>query len=98
MFSLSFDEGVTISRIMSTELPHLAQILFSKDYDEIFNVATWNLETNIEHSMLEIEDDKSSILYNHMVKGLNSKLNYLVTWDAFYDLQYLLPFTFKKRD
>lgn len=62
-----------------------------KEIDSIF-VMTWDLELNQEHSLAQI--DISDIPHpEHLVcKGVQQKLNYIVTENCFYDFQYMLPF------
>lgn len=45
---------------MTTEVPNLVQIIFKKKYEkgQMF-VATWDLQKNIEFSMIELNDLES---------------------------------------
>lgn len=81
--------------------PDIVQIIFT-DYSDIkgnyiLYIANWDLEKNIEYNMLQIQGASSnfSTYCDRLVcKGISEKLNYIVTNDAFYDLQYMLPMTF----
>lgn len=61
-------------------------------------MVTWDLTRNLEHSLLQLTDLDESYAHHYIVKGMNEKFNYIVTAERFYDLQYLLPFTFLNSD
>jgi len=57
-------------------------------------VITWDLNKNLEYSSLEVDDIKEQKAATYVCKGLSQKLNYIVTQDKFYDLQFMSPFNF----
>jgi hypothetical protein len=57
---------------------------------------TWDLKTNNEYSLVDIDVSGISSPEHLLCKGIYEKLNYLVTSNEFYDFQYLLPLKFIK--
>ena len=42
----------------------------------ILKIITWDLIEDMERGMMQIKPDKSNDIGNHIVKGMNEKLNY----------------------
>ena len=49
-------------------------------------IATWDLVTNLEYSMLQLDNIESSTPENFVCKGVKEKYNYIISEDGFYDL------------
>lgn len=99
MLNLQVDQDVRIKRLMTTEVPHLMQIIFKKQNEngQMF-VCTWDLQKNIEYSMIELNDMESNKPQHLICKGIKEKHNYIMTKTNSYDLFYLLPFKFIKAE
>jgi len=56
-------------------------------------VITWDFERNIEINGFYIKEQKfnASSVGNHIIKGLNNKMNYLMNQHHFIDLEHNIP-------
>jgi hypothetical protein len=55
-------------------------------------VITWDIITNMEHSMIQIENKFKYSVAHIVCKGFSEKLNYMPIDNGIYDLNYSLPF------
>jgi hypothetical protein len=75
-----------ITRLLSTEVPHLFQITLREFDDDVLTIITWDLEKNIEYSMLQTNEFRGiENPERYVCKGLEEKLNYLITPKHFFD-------------
>jgi len=87
---LKFDQGVEVLRLMDTVRNDLIQLI-AMDHRFLY-VITWDIKTNNEYSMIQLEN-KYTFKMSHMVcKGMSEKLNYIPINDGLYDLYFSLPF------
>ena len=57
----------------------------------IFKIITWDFKRNIEKSMMQQQTNKFNDIGNHIVKGMNHKLNYLLDQYRIFDLELNIP-------
>jgi hypothetical protein len=94
---LTLDVGQMFNGVYATAYSNLVQFTISDENGAFLTVMTWDLVKNIEYSMIQIKGnydamkDLPGLLNNQICRGINSKLNYVVTHDNFFDLQFNLP-------
>ena len=64
----------------------------------IFKIITWDFKNNIEKSMMQLQPNKSNDIGNHIVKGMNHKLNYFLDQYRVFDLEFNIPILQKNVD
>ena len=57
----------------------------------ILKIITWDLIEDMERGMMQIKPDKSNDIGNHIVKGMNEKLNYFYDQYKILDLEFNIP-------
>ena len=67
------------------------QIVFNNYEKNIFTVLTWDFIKNIEKSNYQIRMDNDAIIGNHVIKGMNYKMNYFLDGNFLNDLEYNIP-------
>jgi hypothetical protein len=89
--NIDFDKSVEISKIWSTQVDKVLQIIARDNEKNIFMIITWNFVKNIEVSMLQQKCPPHHKLENYIVKGMNEKMNYFVNQYQIFDLEYNIP-------
>ena len=91
---LELDNNCHITRILKTGLDDKIQII-ANDQNFMY-VITWDLENNIEHCMMQLENKYGSASSHFVFKGISEHLNYIPYNDSLIDLRFGLPFKFFK--
>lgn len=67
------------------------QIVVQDHVSNILKVITWDLKENVERGMMQLQPDRTNVIGNHVVKGMNEKLNYLYDQYRIFDLEFNIP-------
>ena len=89
--NLDFDKNVEISKIWSTQVYHILQIIAKDNEKNIFMIVSWDFIKNIEVATLQQKCEPESKPENYIVKGINEKMNYYVNQYQIFDLEYNIP-------
>jgi len=57
----------------------------------IYTILTWDFDQNIEVCLKQTKPNPKDKVGYHVVKGMNLKMNYLITQDHVFDLEYNIP-------
>ena len=62
------------------------------DHDtNVLKILTWNFESNMEESCLQLHMNAHEEVGYHIVKGMNYKANYFLNQNFIFDLEYNIP-------
>ena len=87
----TLDDSVEIIKLIETGAPDCIQIVFNNYDKNIFTVLTWDFNLNIEKSIYQIRNENDSPIGNHVIKGMNYKMNYFLDAHYLNDLEYNIP-------
>ena len=87
----TLDDSVEIIKLIETGAPDCIQIVFNNYDKNIFTVLTWDFNLNIEKSIYQIRNEIDSPIGNHVIKGMNYKMNYFLDAHYLNDLEYNIP-------
>jgi len=54
-------------------------------------ILTWDLEQNIEQNCFQVAGNEADDVGNHVMKGMNKKMNYYMDQNFLVDLEYNIP-------
>lgn len=83
--------GVEIVKILETENKDQLMIISKDSSRNVFQILTWNFILNIEENMFQLLVDDTKDVGQHVIQGMNKKMNYYLDQDYLIDLEISIP-------
>ena len=84
-------DDTTITDVVETDIPNVLQIVARNYKSKIYYAITWDFYTNCEVKMFQQRTDEKQQAGNHVIKGMNFKLNYYLDQNYLNDFENNLP-------
>lgn len=89
---INFNKNFEIVRLRSICKENEIQIIAKDNIENIIIIVTWNFDKNIETSMFQFKCESNQSPEHYIVKGINEKMNYFISENQIFDLEYNIPF------
>lgn len=93
--NVKFQDQDEIIKIIETDTcenhKYILQIVILDHDTNVLKILTWNFESNMEESCLQLHMNAHEEVGYHIVKGMNYKANYFLNQNFIFDLEYNIP-------
>jgi len=87
----TFNPDAEIIKLVETAEKNVVEIVIVNHDEEVTSVLTWDFNENIERRMFQMKKRSEDQVGQHIVKGMNYKMNYYIDQYYLTDLLTNLP-------